>query len=222
MSKVKDFLAEHGLAIHKSLPATASFNVNDLKRVYPDVHTYTSWNNAKPEWGYIEKCCKSASHGIHCLGAAGWGYSWPGQGYIVSKVLLPIDILHQLLKLKESELAEARKRRFETIKSARDAVRVTFRDLKIKHTLVSGSPRVDCGPVELEFAGDVDSPKVEVSFAYRGTGYGGYLSHETIVELTVADPTFNSKVQALINNSKNLKKLVLGEVQPENVNKAGL
>lgn len=223
MSNLKELLKEYGVELMMGLTSTAPLDRDELIKVYGSGHvkTYDSWRKEKPTWAYIEDCSCKQSHSIHGLDVGRLAYNWPGQSYLVANKPIPLETLHKLITVKNKELAAARKKRFETIKSARDAVRVTFRDLKIKHSMVAGSPRVDCGPIELEFAGDVDSPKVEVSFTYR-SGYGGYLQKETLVELTVADPTFNNKVQAILDNTNNLKKLILGEIQPVSVNKAGL
>lgn len=161
-------------------------------------------------------CNKECSHYLYMC-AEGFAYSWPGQNYLISKTPVPLDALHALIKTKKEELASARKKRFETIKSPRDAVRLIFRDLHTKVNMHQGNPRIDCGPFELEFKASKDDsdPKVKVSFVYREY----YVQEQLLTTLSIADPNFSKKVVALVSNGKNLSKLMLGEVQPECIDK---
>lgn len=143
-----------------------------------------------------------------------WIYGWAGGSYLTSKKLLPFDVLHELNDLKKAELEEARKKRFEKVKSPRDAVRIIFRDLEIKHKMVGGDPRIDCGPFNLEFRADKKSPKVDVVIVYHTSNYVNVLP---VISLTLADPFFNNKIEAIIANGTNLVKLLTGEVQPKPV-----
>lgn len=180
------------------------------------IHCETSYESAYIKCGK-EKC---SSHYLYLHNEDNvdyYAYTWPGQNYLTSKVLLPIDVLHELIKVKAAELEAARKKRFEKIQSPRDAVRITFRDLGIEVAMVGGCPRVDIGPCEIEFrASKEDSdPKVGVFFTYRSTNY----AHEiALTTLSIADPLFSKKVQAIAANGKNLNKLMLGEVQSESLN----
>lgn len=145
-----------------------------------------------------------------------FGYSWAGQGYLIAKTPLSADLLHELNTLKEDELKAARQRRFNTVKNPRDAVRLTFKELGIETTAVSGNQRVDCGPFDMEFQASKDSDtKVEVVFVYRTTNY---VREIKLVTLNIADPDFAKRVEAVVHNGKNLNKLMLGEVQPKPVN----
>ena len=222
MSKLTDLMKEYGISTQKGYPERAPLNIPEIKKVYGEVvevEVSNHWRTSLPDYVWIKcptpKCEGFGSHQIIAVVGGAWAYRWAGQSYLISKNLLPIEVLHNLSALKKAELAEARKKRFETIKSARDAVRVTFRDLKIKHDIVGGSPRVNCGPFWLEFAADTESPSVPVSIVYRDS----YLNKIELIVLTVADPKFNNKVQAIIHNGQNLNKLLLGELHPEVVSK---
>ena len=219
MSKLSELLKQHGLTTGElDYSARAPLNVDELIKFYGKVETYKEWNSNKVSsvWLACTNSCKD-THYFYQVGSH-WMYRWPGQSYLVAKALIPLDVLHEVCKAKEDELKEARKKRFEKVKSPRDAVRVTFRDLNIKHQMVGGSPRIDCGPFEIEFkaSNDDSNPQVDVAMIYRSY----YVEEIQLIKLSIADPDFNKKVQAIATNGKNLKKLMLGETQPENVNGA--
>jgi hypothetical protein len=81
--------------------------------------------------------------------------------------------------------------------------------------MVQGNPRFNCGPCDMEFQASKDNdPKVKVAFIYRNS----YVHEILLTTLSIADPEFSKKVEALIFNAKNMNKLMLGEVQPKSVN----
>lgn len=230
MSLLTEALREHNLSTAKEI----------IRNTTSSRHNYGSWNQTPapdPAWvakcdilkkaygskvsceqryesAYI-KCNDNCWHSIYGNGD-GFAYSWPGQNYLVANTPVPIDVLHKVNKLKEKELEAARKKRFETIKSPRDAVRLIFRDLKIKEvTMVGGHPRLNCGPFEIEFKASNESsdPHVKVSFVYRTH----YVHEILLTTLNIADPDFSKRVEAIVSNGQNLSKLMLGEVQPKAV-----
>lgn len=230
MSKLKELLKQHDLTtiayLNRGNRPQRGWNqapdpvwraaCDTFVKFYGDkVHCETSYESAYIKCG---KRCDSHYMYLHYEDNATnavYGYSWPGQNYLVSKNLLTIDVLHEAIKTKEAELAAARKKRFEKIQSPRDAIRVTFRDLGIKASMVGGNPRIDCGPCDVEFrASKEDSdPKVGVFFVYRAH----YAQEIAITTLSIADPRFNKQIEAIAFNANNLNKLMLGEVQPKSV-----
>jgi|SRR5882672_6215184 len=215
MSKLTELLKQHGLTTTPDYAQTAAFNLAEAKAVYPDLKTYDNWQKTPPTSGYIEckrEGCRRGSHYFEHLADKTWRYSWPGQNKLISKKLLPLEIWHEIIDAKASELEAARKKRFESIKSPRDAVRIIMRDLGIKVNMVGGNPRVDCGPFEIEFRANKEEsdPVVHVLFVYRAY----YVKEIAVTKLTIADPDFTKRVQAIVTNGTNLNKLILGEFQP--------
>ena len=127
MSKLTELLKQHGLTTGElDYSQRSPLNIEELNKFYGKVGSYTEWNSTKVTSVWLE--CKGSCKDHHYFYHVGlnWAYKWPGQSYLLSKTLLPLDILHEVCAAKASELKEARKKRFETIKSPRDAVRVTF------------------------------------------------------------------------------------------------
>lgn len=176
---------------------------NELMKVYGEMV------RCEGQYAYIT-CNPQCTHYLYSHDES-FAYNWAGQSYLVAKAPLPVDVLHELIALKSKELKDARKKRFEKIKTPRDALRVTFRDLNIEVQMVSGVPRVACGPFEIEFHAGEESPQVEVSIIYQSH----YINKMVLTTLSLADPGFNNKVQAIVFNGKNLKNLMLGEIQPK-------
>lgn len=214
MSKLTDLLKKHSLT-------TISYGQNGggkmldravLVKLYGDQLRCESYYASVP-CPIEDEHGKHYSHSFYAQQDGSMAYSWPGQGYVVSKGLLPIDVLHEIIHTKKAELADARRKRFEKVKTPRDALRVTFRDLGIKANMVQGVPRVDCGPFELEFFADTENPQVKVTMVYQSH----YVNKIELITLTIADPSFNKKVEAIVTNGKNLKKLMLGETQPKSL-----
>jgi hypothetical protein len=227
MSTLKELIKQHGLStvqygtwtkLEKAdWPAKRDILVkaygNKVKCDEPNYGSYSSYYSTSASISCNDKC----NHYLYMV-TEGFAYNWPGQNYLVSKSPIEIDVFHELIKVKTEELALARKKRFETIKSPRDAVRLIFRDLGTKVNMVQGNPRIDCGPFDLEFKASKDDsdPKVGVSFVYREY----YVKEQLVATLSIADPNFSKKVEAIIFNGKNLVKLMLGEVQPKSVEDA--
>lgn len=215
MSKLTELFKQHELTLTPDYGQAAPFNLAEVKAFYPDVKTYeSSWDKRPPSSGYLEckrKGCRG-SHYFEFLADKTWRYSWPGQNKLISKKMLPIDLWHEIIDAKSAELEAARKRRFEKIQSPRDAVRILFRDLGIKVTMTAGNPRLDCGPCEIEFRASKDDsdPHVKVVFVYREY----YVKEIILTTLSIADPSFNKKVEAIVYNGQNLNKLMLGEINP--------
>jgi hypothetical protein len=228
VSKLTDLIKQHGLAtiqygtwtkLEKTdWPAKRDSLVkaygNKVKCDEPNYGSYNGYNSYYSTSANIT-CNEKCNHYLYMC-VEGFAYSWPGQNYLISKTPISTDVFHELIKAKTEELALARKKRFETIKSPRDAVRLIFRDLDSKVNMVQGNPRIACGPFDLEFKASKDDsdPKVTVSFVYREY----YVKEQLLTTLSIADPNFSKKVEALVSNGKNLSKLMLGEVQPKLVN----
>lgn len=231
MGELTKLLEQHGLTtIHKIHEGGKNGRIDRttyslIKQAYPHLdewvdepHSYGRppgrdavwW--ACPESTRQERYC---SHSLYHLVDGSWAYSWPGSNYVVSKQLITVDLLHQLAKTKKAELAEACKKRSEKIRSPRDAVRLTFRDLGIKHTMVSGLPRIDCGPFSVEFDASKDGdPKVAVNYIHRSSHY---VNKTELTTLSIADPSFSKKLEVIAYNCANLNKLLLGEAQPKSL-----
>lgn len=215
MSKLTELFRLHDLAVVKqrNLGARSAWGPKRalLIKTYGDAITCEEIGTYA--WIKCDAC--SGSHHLYSEDNS-FNYGWPGQGYLASKTPLPLDTLHELIKTKKEELEAARKKRFERIKSPRDAVRLIFRDLGVNVQMVSGHPRFDCGPFELEFKASKDDsdPQVHVSFIYREY----YVKETLLTKLSIADPDFSNKIEAILYNGKNLNKLMLGEVQPKLVN----
>lgn len=214
MSKLTELFKQHDLSLSKDRNYNGKIDRDALAKVYGDKLTpKDSYSTSQDYYAYI-KCSNQCTHWLYASTGNTLVYSWPGQTYLVAKAPLPLDLLHELSKLKKDELEAARKKRFEKVKTPRDAVRVTFRDLGIEAAMVSGVPRLDCGPFEMEFATDEENPQVDVTMVYRSTNYVHKIA---LTKLTIADPNFNKKVEALAFNGKNLNKLMMGEIQPKPV-----
>lgn len=223
MSKLTELLKQHNLSTTKNLSrGSGSYGYGYNKGPDPAwvpkrdllIQTYGAKVNCETNYAHATIKCKDnwdCAHYVYTHEDQ-FAYNWPGQGYLLSKMPIPIDIFHEICKVKKEELEAARKKRFETIKSPRDAVRILFRDLNIKNvSMVGGSPRLNCGPFDIEFAAGTDNdPKVEVAMVYQTN----YVNKIKLITLSVADPDFNKKVEAIVANGQNLNKLMLGEIQP--------
>lgn len=213
MNKLTELFKQHGLSLSKERNYSGKIDREALAKIYGDKLTPKDTYQRDDYYAYI-KCDNKCTHWLYASTGNTLVYSWPGQSYLVSKVPLSLDLLHELTKLKNEELEAARKKRFEKIKTPRDAVRVTFRDLGIEAPLVGGVPRLDCGPFDMQFSTDEENPQCKVTMVYRSTNY---VHHIDLTTLTIADPGFNKKVEALAFNGKNLSKLLMGEIQPKPV-----
>lgn len=230
MNKLKELLRQHNLSTIGELSRN-SYNYGYGAGNAPDPvwvpkrdllrQTYGDKVQCEEKYAHATIRCKATpenpnnyecSHYIY-VHEDSFAYSWPGQHYLISKTPIPIDVFHELIVIKSAELEAARKKRFETIKSPRDAMRILFRDLGTKVSMVAGNPRFDCGPFDIEFQASKDDsdPKVQVSIIYRSH----YVNEIKLVMLSIADPNFNQKVEAIIFNGANLNKLLLGELQPQ-------
>lgn len=215
MSKLTELFKLHELTLTPDYGQSAPFNLAEVKAFYPDVKIHEdSWNKRPPTSGSFEckrKSCKGY-HYFEYLVDKTWRYSWPGQNKLISKKMLSFELWHEIIDVKSAELEAARKRRFEKIQSPRDAVRILFRDLGIKVNMVGGNPRLDCGPFETEFRASKDDsdPHVKVFFIYHGY----YVKEILLTTLSIADPGFNKKIEAIAHNGQNLNKLMLGEINP--------
>lgn len=211
MKRLTEIFKLYGLTTTNRIDHSMRYTFSDRECL---IKAYNAGLNVRSSQNYASLTCNSnCSHWIY-KHEKGFAYSWSGSHYLVAKDPLQIATLHELNELKEKELKEARQRRFHTIKSPRDAVRVTFKDLKIDCSMVGGVPRINCGPFEIEFGTSKDdSPKVEVTMVYRGY----YVNRIPLVTLTVADPEFNKKAEAIVFNGKNLAKLLLGKLQPKSL-----
>ena len=217
MSKLTDLFKQHDLALSGDRNADGKVDREALTKAYGDKLV------PKDQWSsdcYASiRCEPKCSHWLYAQKDGSLSYSYPGQKHLISKVPIPLDVLHEAIKLKDEELEMARKKRFERIKTPRDAIRVTFRDLGIEVSMVGGCPRLDCGPFDMEFFADEENPQIKVGLVYRSTNYAHKIDLTT---LTIADPNFNAKVQALAFNGKNLNKLMMGEIQPKPVEQSNV
>jgi hypothetical protein len=210
MSKLTELFKQYNLSTVKRIEN----NGQTLNR-YSFLNFYGEKLRWKEYYAVISCEIEKHSHYFYVQKDGSMAYSWSGQGFLIAKEPLPITVLHELIKTKEDELKAAQLKRFERVKTPRDALRVTFRDLGIKANMVQGVPRIDCGPFELEFFADQENPQVEVSMVYRATTRRYYVGKVKLTTLTIADPGFNKKIEALVFNGKNLNKLMLGEIQPK-------
>jgi len=139
-------------------------------------------------------------------------YRWESNStFLVTPKLIPFDKYKQLCKLKKEELAEDRKKRRETIKTPIDVLRNIFDQHKIDFRRSSGGFLIECNWFKLKFTPVEKTTFVKIEVEYSsGSGRNGYISHEDVCQIEMANPNFEEELFDIIYNFQNAIPILLG------------
>jgi hypothetical protein len=147
----------------------------------------------------------------------GYTYSWPGEGNLFSKTLLGLEDFRKLYCLKVEELENAKKKRFNTIKSPVDVLRVFFAEKHINVDRIVGGYRLCtyqgkdredkfpcCKLVFLDRKNSIEINTCDIGGDHR----------ELLTTIDLADPKFEDKILFYISRLSKIKDFILGGLEP--------